>query len=91
MSTIIPGPGMSRLPTPTVTPSPPERRCAACGAGSNGKRAIHRDGFGEGPEVWLCKPCGYYEQPSCEMLWARIAGRMPLDAACYCDPSGASP
>jgi hypothetical protein len=52
------------------------RTCAACGNPSEGKRSIHRDGFGEGPEVWLCNACGMHETPTLEELWARIAERI---------------
>lgn len=50
------------------------RPCAACGKPS-GRFAIHRDGFGEGPEVPLCEACGGHETPTCEELWERIAER----------------
>ena len=56
--------------------------CAACGdAASVGTDreplyTIHRDGFGEGPEVPLCAECGADELPDCPTLWAMIAGRL---------------
>lgn len=49
--------------------------CAACGEPAEGHCSIHRDGFGEGPEVELCDACGMQEDPSCETLWARIRER----------------
>lgn len=50
-------------------------KCSACRDEITGDigGAIHRDGFGEGPEVVLCEPCGGHELPTCEQLWARIA------------------
>ncbi len=48
-------------------------RCAYCGNPAQGNHAIHRDGFGEGPEVPLCDACGAYPEPTCEQIWARIA------------------
>jgi hypothetical protein len=35
--------------------------------------SIHRDDFGEGPEVPLCNECGEDDRISCEMIWARIS------------------
>jgi hypothetical protein len=57
--------------------------CAACGAAIEGKvrHAIHRDGFGEGPEVPLCEPCGAHPTPTCEELWRRIAERRAAERA----------
>lgn len=49
--------------------------CAACGKPAEGHFAIHRDGFGEGPEVPLCDACGRENGPSCEALWEAIAAR----------------
>lgn len=51
--------------------------CAACGKPLPWgiKFTIHRDGFGEGPEVPLCRACGEHETPTCEELWDRIAER----------------
>jgi hypothetical protein len=51
-----------------------DNECAACGQ-PPGRATIHRDGFGEGPEVPLCSDCGDHETPSCEELWRRIADR----------------
>lgn len=48
------------------------KTCAACGKPSEGYRSIHRDWFGEGPEVPLCNDCGLHEYPSCPELWNRI-------------------
>lgn len=47
--------------------------CACCSGPAEGNYSIHRDGFGEGPEVWLCDDCGKDETPTCEEIWARIA------------------
>lgn len=49
--------------------------CAACGKFSEGNASIHRDGFGEGPEVELCDECGMAELPTCETVWAMIRAR----------------
>lgn len=49
--------------------------CAACGEPVSGNYAIHRDGFGEGPEVDICDDCGSGPMPSCEELWEMIAER----------------
>lgn len=46
--------------------------CACCDAPAEGNYSIHRDGFGDGPEVWLCDECGKDETPTCEEIWARI-------------------
>jgi hypothetical protein len=51
--------------------------CSACGNAYRGKeeRAIHRDGFGVGPEVALGMCCGGDVLPTCESIWERIALR----------------
>jgi hypothetical protein len=50
--------------------------CACCGGDAvMSGCAIHRDGFGEGPEVPLCETCGSEETPTCEEIWQRIAER----------------
>ena len=46
--------------------------CAFCGGPSDGNYSIHRDGFGDGPEVDLCDTCGGDEKPSCCEIWDRI-------------------
>lgn len=51
--------------------------CAYCGKPAEGHGAIHRDGFGIGPEVDLCDACGLGEEPTCEAIWARIAQPEP--------------
>jgi hypothetical protein len=51
------------------------RSCAACGKPAQGNATIHRDGFGEGPEVDLCDDCGTHEFPGCETLWVMIRER----------------
>lgn len=47
--------------------------CAYCGEPADGEWAIHRDGFGVGPEVDLCEACAAYPSPTCEEIWARIS------------------
>ncbi len=47
--------------------------CAYCGKSTEGNHTIHRDGFGEGPEVPLCDACGGGLRPTCEEIWARIS------------------
>lgn len=46
--------------------------CIHCNKVTEGHFAIHRDGFGEGPEVPLCNACGSGPTPTCEEIWARI-------------------
>lgn len=60
------------------TPPPLAGVCAACGEIIHGKVewSIHRDGFGEGPEVPLCRVCGSDVTPTCEELWAAIRDRV---------------
>lgn len=55
------------------------RLCAYCGAEIAGevRYGIHRDGFDEGPEVDLCDGCGSGPLPTCEEIWAKIAGQRP--------------
>jgi hypothetical protein len=47
--------------------------CVFCGGATQGNYAIHRDGFGIGPEVDLCDDCGSESTPTCEEIWACIA------------------
>lgn len=47
--------------------------CAFCGSPAEGEFAIHRDGFGVGPEVDLCNACGGEPEPTCEEIWNAIA------------------
>jgi hypothetical protein len=62
--------------------------CAACGdtasVGPDGEPlyTIHRDGFGEGPDVPLCAECGADELPDCPTIWAMIAERQGKCAEC---------
>ena len=49
------------------------KTCAFCGGPAEGNYAIHRDGFGVGPEVDLCDGCDGCELPSCPEIWERIA------------------
>jgi|ETNvirnome_2_300_1030623.scaffolds.fasta_scaffold01500_7 hypothetical protein len=60
-----------------------ERECAACGLEAEGDAGTHRDGFCDGPQVWLCNPCGLFPEPPLEHVWALIAARRPLAARCY--------
>ena len=52
-----------------------KRRCTYCGEPAEGNYSIHRDGFGEGPEVPLCDAHGAHELPTCAEIWARISER----------------
>jgi hypothetical protein len=49
--------------------------CSYCGAEIKGEVefAIHRDGFGIGPEVPLCVKCGSSQLPTCAEIWEKIA------------------
>jgi hypothetical protein len=49
--------------------------CAYCSSEIEGEVefAIHRDGFGEGPEVPLCVECGSHPTPTCEEIWSKIS------------------
>lgn len=49
---------------------PEENRCAYCGRVAEGKYSVHRDGFGEGPEVPLCNRCGSGKKPTLGEIWA---------------------
>lgn len=42
--------------------------CAVCNGPHESKWSIHRDGFGEGPEVFFCQSC-YDTFPTCEDIW----------------------
>lgn len=53
--------------------------CACCGKKAQGNYAIHRDGFGDGPEVPLCDACGGQPEPACEEIWARIRARREVE------------
>ncbi len=59
--------------------SPDHSRCAYCDGPAEGNYSIHRDGFGEGPEVDLCDEHGGGLLPTCDQIWARIsrAGEEP--------------
>ena len=54
--------------------------CEACGAPSEGNYSIHRDGYGEGPEVPLCDGCGTGPEPTCEEVRTAIARRREAHA-----------
>ena len=47
--------------------------CAYCGGVSEGNYAVHRDGFGVGPEVELCDICGGSRFPTLSEIWAKIS------------------
>jgi len=47
--------------------------CAYCGKPAEGGFAIHRGGFGVGPEVDLCNACGSQETPTSWEIWEQIA------------------
>lgn len=47
-------------------------RCAFCEQPAQGNYSIHRDGFGEGPEVPLCNACGGKPEPDEPTIWAKI-------------------
>ena len=51
------------------------QRCAYCDTPLIGEPAysIHRDGFGEGPEVPLCEQCGAHLSPTYEQIWEKTA------------------
>ena len=55
--------------------------CAYCRNATQGNHTIHRDGFGEGPEVALCDACGSQPTPTEREIWARI-GQAPYCLAC---------
>ncbi len=59
----------------SARPLPLYYYCAYCGANmvEEPEFAIHRDGTGEGPEVYLCSKCGAEDGPSCEQIWGRIS------------------
>lgn len=52
-------------------------KCSYCGKRCRGapQYTIHRDGFGEGPEVPLCAAHGSKPLPTCEEIWSRIKAR----------------
>lgn len=45
--------------------------------------SIHRDGFGEGPDVPLCNGCGGSPSPTCAEIWERLAKEREVKAAAY--------
>lgn len=47
--------------------------CAFCDAPATGDYAIHRDGFGEGPEVNLCDRCGSNDETKEKEIWYKIS------------------
>ena len=51
--------------------------CAYCEQAAEGNYAIHRDGFGIGPEVDLCDACGSGIEPTCADIWDHIAQPSP--------------
>jgi hypothetical protein len=54
--------------------------CAYCGGPAEGNYSIHRDGFGEGPEVDLCDAHGGQPEPGLGEVWERIAERLAAGA-----------
>ena len=56
---------------------PDDPLCAFCTAEHQGHYSIHRDGFGEGPEVPLCDACGSGEEPTCADIWEHISETGP--------------
>lgn len=46
--------------------------CSYCMQPAEGNYSIHRDGFGEGPEVPLCDACGEGAWPTEEEIWSTI-------------------
>ncbi len=52
-----------------------QKTCAYCERVINGEVhfTIHRDGFGEGPEVDLCDGCGLDSMITCEEILAKIS------------------
>ena len=48
-------------------------RCVYCDGPAEGHYAVHRDGFGVGPEVPLCDACGGHLEPTLADIWTRIA------------------
>lgn len=55
--------------------------CAARGEPAQGHFSIHRDGFGDGPEVGLCDACGAGPEPDLAELWRMIKSRAQNDQA----------
>jgi len=56
-----------------------DNTCAYCESPSEGNYSIHRDDFGEGPEVPLCDVCGGSEIPTLNDIWARISQKGNFD------------
>lgn len=46
--------------------------CCYCDDPTQGNYAIHRDGYGIGPEIPLCDACGSGSEPTPEEIWAHI-------------------
>lgn len=57
-------------------------QCAFCGSPAQGKYSIHRDGFGDGPEVPLCNACGSKPEPTEAEIWSKIG---QADTCIKCD------
>jgi len=61
--------------------------CAHCWKPAEGNYSIHRDGFGEGPEVPLCDACGGEETPTCEDIWHKTSKTVePQTSIFVCGP-----
>jgi len=50
-----------------------QKICVYCKKPAQGNFSIHRDDFGEGPEVPLCDECGKDPTPTCEQIWKRVS------------------
>lgn len=57
----------------SFVPVPIIEECVYCNGIARGNYAIHRDGFGIGPEVDLCDECGQDPEPTLSEIWDRIA------------------
>ncbi len=64
---------MSKDARTMTTNAPEPGTCAYCQKPAQGNYSVHRDAFGEGPEVDLCDECGGNpEQPTLQEIWTRI-------------------
>lgn len=48
------------------------RTCAYCGGPAKGTYFVHRDAFGEGPEMPLCRTCARGKKVTLADIWRRI-------------------
>lgn len=65
--------GVAECPECVKPPHDGPCACAFCEQPAEGNYSIHRDGFGEGPEIALCDGCGSKTEPTLEEIWARIS------------------